>query len=424
MTNLQWYPEKRKLSDLVQFDKNPRKISDESFAKLKERITKRGFHDVIKIDTANVILSGNMRKRALLDLGIEEVNVLVPSRELTPEEREKVVIESNRNDGEWDWGILKTFDEALLIDTGFQKVEIRERIGVHQEPEEDDYDAASAYENAAGAPNSARGAIYELGRQRLMCGDSTNPEDGAKLMSGKKADCVFTDPPYNVDYNYAKYEAIHGGRTTKFKDGGKIFNDDKSDEEFEAFLFACLKNAYDFTNEHCPIYVCHATKTQAQFFKAFKDAGWHFSQTVIWLKERIILALGQDYHRIYEPIIYGWKEGIPHYSNKFITNESEVWDLDRLAFEEHLDVWKLKRDKSADYRHPTQKPVRLPGRALRKSCPPDGIVLDLFGGSGSTLIAAEQAGATAYLMELDPAYCDVIKGRFEEFAKTSQHQPK
>lgn len=375
MTDLIWHNEKRKVNDLVPFDRNPRKLTPEQEGKLRESIERFNLVEVPAIDTDNRLLAGHQRMKILqlLDRGEEEIDVRVPSRKLTEEEFEEYLIRSNKNTGEWDYKLLKTFGKDLLILTGFTRIEIREKIFINPEPKEDDFDAQAAIDKAnAEGPKSQRGEVYELGRHRLMCGDSTSPEDVTKLMDGKKADCVFTDPPYNVNYSYDKYEDIHKGRVRKFKDNGHIFNDDITPDEFESFLTKSLKNAYDFTAEHAPIYLCHATKTQAQFFKAFFKTGWHFSQTIIWLKERLILAMGQDYHRIYEPMIYGWKEGQKHFSNKFITNETEVWNLDRADFETQLDVWKIQRDKSIDYRHPTQKPVRLPGRALRKSCPPGG----------------------------------------------------
>ena len=220
---------------------------------------------------------------------------------------------------------------------------------------------------------------------------------------------VFTDPPYNVNYNYAKYV---DGRKMKWK---KIFNDNKTSEQYYQFLLDTFKNIYDFTKKEMSFYLCHATKTQWENWAAFKDAGFHFSQTIIWLKERFILGLGQDWHRIYEPILFGWKERNVHYKNKGLTKESEFWNLGKTDFEEELDLWYLNRDKAKVYEHPTQKPVRLPERAIKKNCPINGVVLDAFGGSGSTLIACEQLKRKAYLIEIDPKYCEVIINRYEKY---------
>lgn len=257
-----------------------------------------------------------------------------------------------------------------------------------------------------------------------MCGDSTNHDDVANLMLNERANVFFTDPPYNVNYSYDKYDGIGAQRKRKFKDNGHIFNDDKTPEAFYAFLLAVFKNAYLFTTPDAPGYCCHATKTFRQFLDAWEDAGWHWSQNIVWRKERLILAMGQDYHRIYEPIMYGWKEGQPHHANKTMSATTELWDLNGIEFMQQLDMWLVARDKSIEYNHPTQKPVKLIEIPLRKSMPPDGIVLDLFGGGGSTLIGAEQMGGSARLMELDPAYCDVIKLRWERWLEAHPESGK
>lgn len=414
MEPLVWHNEKRYVHQLIPFEGNPRKISDAQMEKLKESLRRMNLVEIPAIDVDNRIVAGHQRLMAmmLLGRGNEEIDVRVPNRKLTDEEFQFYNIGSNKITGEWDYSLLVNFDEQLLIDAGFTKVELHERFGLNKGTKEDDFDADAEYEKIT-QPQTTRGQVYELGGHRLMCGDATNAEDVAKLMGDKKVNLIFTDPPYNVDYDYDKYLSIHGERKRKFKAGGHIFNDNKTPEEFEEFLTKAFVNGFNFTTDDAPIYVCHATKTQEQFFSAFKSANFHFSQTIIWLKERIILAMGQDYHRVYEPIMFGWKNGQKHFSNHFMTTEKEVWDLDRASFEDRLDMWYERRDKSSEYEHPTQKPIRLMERAIRKSCPPEGLVLDLFGGSGSTLIAAEQLGRRAFLMELDPVYCDVIKRRWE-----------
>jgi DNA modification methylase len=279
---------------------------------------------------------------------------------------------------------------------------------------EDGFDADAEY-NQISEATTKPGDLYQLGDHRLLCGDSTSADHMTRLMAGQLADMVFTDPPYNVDYKYAKYEAIHKARKKKFINGGKIFNDNKTPEQFYHFLLDVFTLLYSFSKPSMAFYCCHATKTQDEFRDAYRDAGFHFSQTIIWLKERFILALGQDYHRVYEPILFGWKAGENHYKNKQICKECEVWNLDRISFEEQLDVWFIARDKSADYEHPTQKPVRLPERAIKKNCPMGGLMLEPFGGSGSTMMAALQLGRRCYSMELDPKYCDVIVKRWERY---------
>ena len=225
---------------------------------------------------------------------------------------------------------------------------------------------------------------------------------------------IFTDPLYNINYNQAKNEAVHKVRENEFENGGRIMNDKMSDADFLKFLAEMFQQAYKFSKDTAAIYVCHATRTYPQFLGAFQMAGFKYSQTLIWLKERILLTMGQDFQRVYEPIIYGWKDGEKRFCN-YYNSEKVVMDADKLDFAERLDVWFEARDKSKDYVHPTQKPLKLIARAIRKSCPPEGAVLDLFGGSGSTILAAHQMGRIGYTMELDPLYCDIIVKRMKKF---------
>ncbi len=361
------------------------------------------------------IFAGTMRFRAAKEIGMTHVPCVVMD---IPESRQReIMVRDNQSSGEWDVQKLALFGEPLLIDAGFTKVELHDKFAIFREAEDDGFDADAEREKIT-EPKTKPGELIQLGRHWVKCGDSTNRDDVADLMKNERADVLFTDPPYNVNYSYDKYDGIGSQRKRKFKDNGHIFNDDKTPEQFYDMLLACFKNAYDFSKPTAPAYVCHATKTYAQFHDAFVKAGWHWSQNIIWLKERLILAMVQDYHRIYEPIMYGWKEGEPHYVNKTITATTEFWELDGLEFMDHLDVWRVNRDKSIEYNHPTQKPVKLIEIPLRKSLPPDGIVLDLFGGGGSTLIGAEQMGGSARLMELDGAYCDVIRARWELYQQT------
>lgn len=404
----------QKLAVLKEWDKNPRSITGEALARLKQRITERGFHDVVKVDTDNVILSGTQRRKALIDMGVTEVWTMIPDRKLTETERKAVVLESNRNEGEDDWGKLKEyFSKHDLLMGGFDKDEISRYFDAMVDVDEDNFDAekeTASYKDVV----PKVGDIWQLGDHRLACGDSTDPALYPILMDGVKADMTWTDPPYNVNYNNkGKFGGIHKARKTEYAGGSAVIGDHQSNEDFSAFLLAVFKNIYDSTKDSAGIYICHAMGTRSAFFDAFISAGFHYSQTIIWLKERIILSLGQDYHRIYEPIMYGWKEGKPRYSNKKMKVEKEVWDLDKIDFEERLDLWYLHRDKAKDYVHPTQKPVRLAERAIKKSCPLGGVVLEPFCGSGSALLACEQLSRKCYAIELDPRYVQAIIIRWQ-----------
>jgi DNA modification methylase len=413
MEKITWHIEKRRISDLNPAQYNPRKISAKQAEDLGKSLARFGLAEPIVINLNNTIIGGHQRINVLKGQGVEDVDVMVPDRLLSPEEEKELNLRLNKNVGAFDLDALSHFDAALLGDVGFTSDELSNIFDT--DIVEDGFDAAAELA-AIGEAETKRGDLYILGAHRLLCGDSTSHDDVARVMGGEPADMVFTDPPYNVNYNYdVKYEKIHKARKKRFLRQGQIFNDNKDENAFYNFLLDVFRNVYAHSKESMAIYVCHATKTQDEFFDAFRDAGFHFSQTIIWLKERIILALGQDYHRVYEPILFGWKKGESHYKNKTITTEKEVWDMDRASFEERLDVWFIHRDKSSEYEHPTQKPVRLPERAIKKNCPRGGVLLEPFGGSGSTMMACEQLGRRCFSIELDPKYCDVIVKRWERF---------
>jgi DNA modification methylase len=211
--------------------------------------------------------------------------------------------------------------------------------------------------------------------------------------------------PGGLSYNSKKF----GGT------GGKIFNDNLNEKDALDFYVRTLKNLYDFSADDCTIYWWFADRKEIINRLAFKEAGWHISQIIIWLKNSMVFSHGQDYHRVYEPCMIGWKEKKKHYRSKILNNLKDVFSLDKESFQEMLDVWYENRDVTQDYIHPTQKPVRLAERALKRNSERGDIVLDLFGGSGSTLIACEQMNRNCYMMELDPKYCDAIRKRYARF---------
>jgi len=197
--------------------------------------------------------------------------------------------------------------------------------------------------------------------------------------------------------------------------GGKIFNDNKSDKDCFDFYVAVLRNLYDFACDDASIYWWFASKNEVINRLAFAEIGWHISQVIIWLKNGIVFSQGQDYHRCYEPAMFGWKKGQAHFKNKEIATFKEVFNLEFQDFEDVLDCWYKRRDNPGSYVHPTQKPVGLAERSLRKNCVRGDIVADVFGGSGSTLIACEQMDRRCFLIEMDPKFCDVIVKRWEAF---------
>lgn len=358
---LTWIAEKRKVKDLKPLDKNPRKVTKAAIEKMKERIQKRGFHDVLKLDTEGIVLSGNVRTEALTALKIDEVNVLVPSRPLTDQERKAVILESNRHDGEWDLSLLPEYGAEVLIETGFETVEV-DALMHDDEDEEDEFDTEKAVHSTK-KPEVKRGDLYRLGEHMLMCGDSTVKEDVEKLMGGVKADMVFSDPPYNMNY------VSH--------DKGGILNDNMGEEQFIAFCEAFMSRFKEATKTGGAFYLCSGYQSYMPFVYAMKMNGINFAGPIIWVKNSLGMGMN-DYRHKHEmvikaknekvskrkkaqPILYGWNGGRHYFADT----------------REEADVWDVKRVGTNAMQHPTQKPIALINRAIKNSSKRGG------GGTGS-----------------------------------------
>lgn len=432
--------ERRKLADLKAAEYNPRKAltpDDAEYQKIRRSIEEFGYVDPIIINEDGTIIGGHQRTTVLMDLGYKEVDVVVVDLD---KQREKALnIALNKITGEWDE--LKLKDLLLDLDlgdydislTGFGQddlTELVDKLAVEPEAVDDDFDEEAALEQAA-EPVTKLGDIWLLGRHRLMCGDSTSQDDMAVLMHGEMADLVVTDPPYNVNYGdkaefLEEYLEGKGHRITS-----TIKNDNMDNQSFYSFLLATYQSAYEFMRAGAAIYVFHAESTGHIFRQAFLDAGLKLAQCLIWEKNSFVLGR-QDYQWRHEPCLYGWKEGAAHY---FINDRTQ----DTVILEDDIDFNAMKKNELVAYLedlrrkyqnqtsviyenkptrndiHPTMKPVALVGKFMTNSSKSGWNVLDLFGGSGSTLMAAEQLGRTAFIMELDERFCDVIVKRWEEY---------
>ena len=384
--------EKLKTEQLIPADYNPRKDlkpGDPEYEKLKRSIEQFGYVEpVIWNKTTGNIVGGHQRLKVLLDTGISEVECVVIEMD---EEKEKALnIALNKISGEWDkdkLALLITdlqgadFDISL---TGFEPAEIEDLFDDtnKKDVKEDDFDIDSALEARAFVQP---GDVWLLGRHRLLCGDSTKTDDVKVLMDGKQANLCITDAPYNCSYE--------GGT------GMKIMNDKWTDsDKFFQFLLDAFKNAYDVLADGSAIYAFHSDAEKVNFFNATVNAGFHYSTTCIWVKNALVIGR-MDYQMRHEPIIYAFKDTARH---KFYGDRKQttIWEFD-------------KPTKSK--LHPTMKPLPLIAYPMRNSSQVNGIVLDLFGGSGSTLIVAEQLDRTACLMELDTKYASVIVRRFAAY---------
>ena len=419
--------EKRPIEDLKAAEYNPRKDlkpGDPEYEKLKRSIEEFGYVEpVIWNKRTGKVVGGHQRLKVLKDLGHTEVDCVVVDLD---ENREKALnIALNKISGAWDDTLLANLLRDLdqngydVTLTGFDLAEAQELFGSGsmENVHEDDFDADSAVEEV-GEPLTKNGDLWILGKHRLLCGDCTHKEDVARVLDGKYADIMVTDPPYNVDY---------GSTLAGANRGGNIANDNLSDNEFYQFLLAFYKAAESGLKKGAPVYVFHSTKETLNFTKALIDAGFKYAQTLVWYKNHFTLGR-QDYQWIHEPILYGWKEGAGHYfiaDRTLSTVYEEVKDNLRKMnkgdlvelVEKILDVPTTvihdnKPSRSPD--HPTMKPITLCAKLIYNSSHEGDTVFEPFGGSGSTLIAAEQLNRRCCAIELEPKYCDVIVRRYRQ----------
>ncbi len=410
------------MGELLPYARNARTHSDTQVSQLAASIKEFGFNNPVAIDADGMILCGHGRVMAAQKLGLTEVPTVCLSH-LSDTQKKAYILADNKlalNAG-WDNDMLKVELEDLKTSDfnldliGFSNEELDEIMNQdeEQEVEDDDYNVMVPEE-----PKAKLGEIYILGKHRLMCGDSTSIQDVEKLMGGGEyqADLLLTDPPYNVDYE--------GGTDKKLK----IKNDNMEDQAFRQFLIDVYKAADHVMKPGAPFYIWHADSEGANFRGAAKDMGWQIRECLIWVKNSLVLGR-QDYQWRHEPCLYGWKAGAAHYFTDSRAESTVIEDqvnVDKLSKDELKTLCKklldpgiettVIREKKPSINdvHPTMKLVKLFGRLVKNSSKRNDIVLDLFGGSGTTMVACEQLNRRAYLMELDPAYVDVIIDRYQK----------
>ena len=411
MTKLIWHSEKRSVKSLKAWIKNPRKITREAFLKLVDRIRQRGFHDVIKIDTDGTILSGTQRKKALLELDIKEVTVLLPNRKLTKDEKDKIILESNLNDGEWDYEGLKSFDLDVLTDVGFDKDSLSDmwtkNLEVVDEPWDEEAEVKKAKETKI-----KHGDMFALGKHRLICGSSLDPEVVKKLMGETRANLIDIDMPFNINLSYDKGV---GNR----KNYGGTTNDNKTDEEYRLFVKTIMENALSVSKPDVHSLFWCDERFVWLFQILYKELGIDSKRLLIWLKNNSSPTPGVAFSKITEFCVYG-TVGRP-YLAKDVTDLHEVMNKNistgNKVSEEILDqlnIWMVKRLPSNQYEHPTQKNPSLHEKALRRCTRPNDVVLDLTAGSGSIMSACDQLKRGAYMCGDEPGFCQVILNRFSK----------
>lgn len=372
--NIEW----KDIASVKPYARNAKKHDETQIANVAESIKQFGWQQPIVCDADGIIIIGHCRLLAAKKLGLKKVPVKTVDN-LSEEQVKKLrALDNKLNESDWDFDLLG--DEIGDLDfSGFDidwglPADVDETEIVEDEAPEVDEESE---------PICKLGDIWQLGRHKLICGDSTDKATVEMLMDGKKADMVLTDPPYNVDYEGKTEEKL------------KIGNDSMSDEEFEKFLTSSFSVINDILVSGGCFYIWHAYRSQREFENALNLSGLTVRQQLIWVKNSMVLGR-QDYQWRHEPCFYGWKEG------------NHKWYADR----KQTTVLEFDRPV-ANKQHPTMKPISLMAYQIKNSTKKDDIVFDGFGGSGSTLIACEQTGRKCYTCELDPKYCDVILKRYE-----------
>jgi len=391
---------KIEISRLIPADYNPRKQlkeGDAEYEKIKRSIEEFGYVEPIIVNDDMTIIGGHQRAKVLSVLGFDEIDCVVISVDKTKEKALNIAL--NKITGEWDTEslavLLSELDkESYNIElTGFdwdEAEKLLKTLGKDDNSADDEYEMEIP-EN----PISKRSDVWLLGRHRLMCGDSTLSEDIKVLTEGKTVEMVFTDPPWNVNYGATDHPSWKS-RT--------IQNDCMSTEDFKEFMEKSFARMAEAMVVGGMAYVVMSAQEWGSLMPALDDNGFHWSSTIIWNKDRLVLSR-KDYHTRYEPIWYGWKDGAPR--------------IHPLTDRQQCDVWDIPRPTKSE-EHPTMKPVELVQRAIENSSKRGNFILDQFGGSGTTLIASENAGRTCFMMELDPKYVDVIVNRYINKLGTSE----
>jgi DNA modification methylase len=383
---------------------NPRKNlqpGDSDYESLKKSIDTFGLVEPLVLNKRNGnLIGGHQRLKVLIAAGFKEVEVSIV--DLDPVQEKALNLALNKIQGAWDNDKLAVLIEELTkipdFDmglTGFDLSEVSEILDRAEEAKEDEFDFEKELNNI-GKAVTQKGDLIVLGRHRLLCGDSSKPEDVTRLIGDARVNLIFSDPPYNVNY-YGGNRPSANARPKKHRDWQRIYNDNLSQEEYEEWLKTILKNVTPYL---APGSACYLWNGHAQFgpmYQMLTEMEFHVSCVITWAKESFAIGYG-DYNQQTEFCLYGWKEnnGAHHWYG--LTNESTLWQI--------------KRDHTASYNHPTQKPVALAHRAIKNSSKRGDIVLDMFLGSGTTLIAAEGLKRTCFGLEIDPFYCDAIVRRY------------
>jgi hypothetical protein len=409
MKKILWTTGVREVKDLLPWQENPRDISRKNLDRLKDKIKKNGFHSVIVIDTDNTILSGNQRKVALVELGIDTVDVMIPSRKLTDTERRRIGIESNINDGEWNFEKLKSFDLELLQFAGFDEKELVKFWDEDKDTKDDKFDVDKELKKIK-IPKTKLGDLIIMGKHKLLCASSTDINAVKKLFGTDKATVLYSDSPFNIGLSYDK------GVGNKSNYGGSFDDDNKSPEEFKQFLREVLVSSLSISTKdvHVGFWCDEAWVWVLQTL--YMELGIKNRRLNVWIKNNSSPTPTVAFNKCTEFCVYGTK-GSPHLSDQ-VKNLNEIQNKDlgtgNQLLEDVSNIWAVKRLPSNQMEHPTSKNPELHHKFIIRCTKPSDIIFDAFSGSASTMICAEQLGRRVYSIEIDPVFCDLAIRRYEK----------
>ncbi len=427
MRKLQWHTVQKRINDLIPQEVNPRIITDKQMSDLKRSLKKFNIVEIPAIDLNGKILAGHQRIKALqlLGRGNELIDVRVPNRKLTDDEAKQYLISSNALGGEWDFEALKSFDLDILLDSGFDQIQLAKFWDEDVEVKTDQFDVDKELKKIK-TPKTKLGDIITLGNHKVICGDSTKQETLNLLLGSERVSMIYSDPVYNLEIDY------DGGIGGKQDYGGNV-NDKRTFEEYKNFIHDSLKAALEVSHPSTHVFYYCDQVYIGVIQDIYRSLGISNKRVCLWLKNNQNPVPKVAFNKVYEPAVYGVR-GKP-YLAEAVTNLNEVMNKEMgtgneliAQVNEYIDVWTAKRLASKDYEHATSKPVTLHEKAIKRCTKPGDIILDSFLGSGSTLLAGHQLGRKVYGCELEPRFCDLIIERFESFtglkATTQSYEEK
>lgn len=417
MKKLVWTTIQKKVNNLLPQEINPRKITDKQMVDLKRSITKFNLVEIPAVDHDGTILAGHQRIKALqlLGRGEELIDIRVPNRKLTEKEAEEYLIGSNKLGGDWDYDLLKSFDIDTLTFAGFDQIELAKFWDEDNETKEDTFDVEKELKQIKD-PVTKLGDIIHLGKHKILCGDSTDPKNLARLFGDEKANMIYSDPVYNISIDY---DGGIGGN----KDYGGNVNDTRSYEEYKLFIKDSLSAALSVSSTDTHVFYYCDQVYIGLIQEIYRSLGIANKRVCLWLKNSQNPVPKVYCNKAYEPAVYGTR-GRPYLAESIqdlneVMNKEFTTGNDLISqVDDFLEIWTAKRLPSKEYQHATSKPITLHEKAINRCTKPGDIILDSFLGSGSTLLAAEQLGRRVYGLDLEPRFCDLIIKRYEALTGT------